>query len=72
MRAWQQRAHAAIPFQGWMPFPIDAIVQVKNQHGESRIGPAGTFWWGYEKDLGGVADGVITRARRLDKPKEQK
>lgn len=44
---WVSRINAAFPFQTWRPFPPEAIVQIKNCFGDSRIGPADTFWWGY-------------------------
>lgn len=63
--------HAPLPFQTWKPFPDDAIVKVYNCHGESNIGVVKDFWWGYEEELGGVGEGVITKCIRLDKPKEK-
>ena len=69
---WLDRIRdAPMPFQDWRAFPHDAIVQIKNAFGESRIGPASSFWWGYESELGGVGEGVITKARRLDRPKKE-
>lgn len=61
--------HASMPYQNWTPFPPHAIVKVMNRYGESKIGPASSFWWGYEEELGETGEGVIVRARRLDKPK---
>jgi hypothetical protein len=59
-----------MPYQEWHPFPPEAIVEVKNcYHNHSKVGPANKFWWGYEEDFGSVSEGVITKARRLDKPK---
>ena len=70
---WMQRHRdAPMPYQDWRAFPADAIVQVKNIHGDSNIGPAGKFWWGYEEELGGIGGGVIIAARRLDTPKGAK
>jgi hypothetical protein len=70
MTKWLFRdRHAAYPFQEWRAFPNDAIVQIKNAWGESRIGLASSFWWGYETELGDIGEGVITQARRLDRPK---
>lgn len=66
---WKSRRDAGMPFQTWKPFPPEAIVQIKNAFGDSRIGPAKSFWWGYEEELGGVGEGVITAARRLDREK---
>lgn len=67
---WAERRNSGMPFQTWKPFPDAAIVQIKNCFGDSRIGPASSFWWGYEEELGSVGEGVIVKARRLDKPKE--
>lgn len=55
-----------MPYQTWAPFPPEAIVQIANADGEDRIGPASSFWWGWER---GNGEGVITKARRLDRPK---
>jgi hypothetical protein len=65
---WQYRTEARYPFQLWVAFPGMAIVQIKNVYGESRIGRAGDFWWGYEA---GNPEGVIVKARRLDRIKHQ-
>lgn len=59
------RWNAGMPYQTWKPFADDEIVEVVNIHGESRIGPAASFWWGYEQELGGTAEGVIVKARRV-------
>ena len=66
---WMHRRDAAMPYATWRPFPSDAIVQIRNAFGESNIGPAGDFWWGYATELGEISEGVIIAARRLDKPK---
>ena len=58
---------APLPYQKWQPFPPEAIVQVVDVHDRKVIGPAYRFWWGYEPDF----DGVIVKARRLDKPKRK-
>ena len=63
---WKHRRDAPYPYQNWLPFPPEAIVQIKNVCGESRIGRSITFWWGYE---GGNHEGVIVKARRLDRIK---
>ena len=63
------RRDASMPFQEWLPFPPEAIVQVWNVFGESRIAQSVDLWWGHEFEMGGTAEGVIVRARRLDKPK---
>ena len=63
---WQLRLDALYPYNTWLPFPPEAIVQIKNVYGESRIGRSITFWWGYE---GGNYEGVIVKARRLDRGK---
>lgn len=70
MTEWlNRRDHASMPFQAWEPFPPDAIVQIKNVYGQSSIGPATAFWWGYEQEMGEIGDGVIIQARRLDRPR---
>ena len=53
-----------------VPFPAEAIVEIASTHGVTAIGPARKFWWGDEQEVGEIGEGVITRARRLDKPKE--
>lgn len=60
---------APMAYQEWRPFPDHAIVQVRNFYGEARVGPAGSFWWGYEREMGRIAESVIIWVRRLDKPK---
>lgn len=71
MSEWVRRQNAPFPFQTWRPFPKEAIVQIRNAHGQRNIGPAGSFWWGYEEEAGEVGEGVITAARRLDRPKKE-
>lgn len=68
MGEWLYRVDAAFPFQTWRPFPPEAIVQIGgfNLNDGSKIGPASSFWWGYEREN---LEGVIRRARRLDRPK---
>jgi hypothetical protein len=71
------RCEIGMPYQNWNvlsqnnlrkdTFPPEAIVLVKNGYGESRIDLVKNLWWGYEMELGHVADSVITRARRLDR-----
>lgn len=68
---WQHRCDSSFPYQTWEPFPPEAIVLIKNAYGDSRIGPAKRFWWGYETDFGTIAEGVIVQAKRLDKPKDK-
>ncbi len=70
MSRWLNRLDHTWPYQDRSPYPPEAIVQIENAYGDSRIGPAGTFWWGYERELGEVGEGVIIRSRRLDRPKE--
>lgn len=64
------RRDAGMPFQNWAPFPPEAIVQVWSYYDDmpSVIGPASSFWWGYEVDGDSVGEGVIASARRLDRP----
>ena len=72
MSGWlERRRDAPLPFQTWHAFPPEAIVQIKNFWGDSRIGLAKDFWWGYETELGGIGEGVIVKARRLDRPKRE-
>lgn len=69
---WMKRQDFPLPFQDHCPFPPDAIVQVRGvgfPDMPDAIGPAKSFWWGYELELGDVADHVIIKARRLDTPK---
>lgn len=66
----KERRNAFMPYQEWNPYPPEAIVLVENSYEDKRIGLAKDFWWGYEEDMGSVADGVIIKARRLDRPKE--
>lgn len=70
MSEFLQRLNAFMPYQDWRPFPDDAIVQVKNNCGHSTIGLSKDFWWGFEYDFDGVAEGVIMEARRLDRKRE--
>jgi hypothetical protein len=68
-----RRDDASLPFQTWDAFPPEAIVQVRSAYYPDipdAIGPARNFWWGYEEDLSEIGEGVIVKARRLDKPKE--
>lgn len=65
---WISRDGIAMPYQPWHPFPPDAIVQIAGFGcGETKIGPASSFWWGWRGGL--EAETVIRYARRLDKPK---
>lgn len=68
MPDWLLRRDASMPYQDWRPFPANAIVQVKNRYGESRIDVATNLWWGYEREN---SEGVITMARRLDRPRKE-
>ena len=69
MSEFIRRRNSSLPCQEWRAFPEGAIVQVKNSYGDGRIGLASDFWWGYEMELGRIGEGVITQARRLDRPK---
>lgn len=70
---WKKRFRdARMPYQNWMPFPKDAIVQVRSAFFPDvpdSIGPASSFFWGYEQEFGDIGEGVICSARRLDKPR---
>lgn len=72
MSEMKHRIDAAMPYQEWRPFPPEAIVKVWSYHDHvpASVGPAGKFWWGYEREFGDVGEGVIAKARRLDKPKK--
>ena len=71
MARWlTRRDDAPFPFQNWTPFPPEAIVQVRGRNG-SRIAVSKDLWWGYAEEMGDTSDGVILRARRLDRPKER-
>jgi hypothetical protein len=61
------RFDSAMPYQKWQPFPDHAIVQIKNTVGDSRIDLSKNLWWGWEKSN---PEGVIVKARRLDRPRE--
>lgn len=65
---WCRRQDSAMPFQTWRAFPDDAIVQIRNAYGDTRIGLAKDFFWGYEEEMGHISEGTIIRARRLDRP----
>lgn len=64
-----QRRDSSMPYQTWRAFPPEAVVQIWNAYGDTRIGPASSFWWGYEQECGSIGEGVIIRARRLDRPR---
>jgi hypothetical protein len=69
---WQRRRDSSMPYQHWCPYPDNAIVQVRSAYFPDvpdNIGPAGSFWWGYDVDLGDIAEGVIVASRRLDRKK---
>lgn len=66
---WVYRRNSTYPYQTWKPFPAEAIVQVSNAYGDKRIAKSGDLWWGYEEENGRAAEGVISKARRLDKTK---
>lgn len=73
MNEWKNRFQDAfMPYQDWKAFPDEAIVQVRTFYGDSRIGPAKSFWWGYEEEMGAIGEGVIIKARRLDKPLDKR
>ena len=72
MGAWLERRDSSMPFQVWRAFEGHEIVQVVNARGDRCIGVAKEFWWGYEEDMGELADGVIVKTRRLCTPKSTK
>ena len=63
------RSNSSFPFQTWNAFPPEAIVLVYNAYGDGKIDIAKNLWWGYERELGSIGEGVIVKAKRLDKPK---
>lgn len=65
MSEFLRRADAKMPFQDWNPFPPEAIVQVKNYNGDSKIAQAKDLWWGYTAGIDAY-ESVIVLARRLD------
>ncbi len=71
MTEFLKRRDAEFPYQTWKPFPDEAIVQVKNAYGESRIAQAKDLWWGYETECTQTGESVIMLARRLDKVYDQ-
>jgi hypothetical protein len=68
MTAFLERRNSAWPYQYWNQFPPEAIVQVKNVHGDSAIGLAKDFWWGFDSD----SEATIVKARRLDRLKRKR
>ena len=69
---WKHRRDSALPYQEWLEFDPESIVQVSNAYGDKRIGQAKGFWWGYEQDMGEVSEGTIVKARCLSTPKTPK
>jgi hypothetical protein len=70
LQGWVNRRDFPMPYQDSCPFPKQAIVQIKNAYGDIRIGPASSFWWGWEQECHQVGEGVIISARRLDREKQ--
>lgn len=70
MSDWVYRKDTSMPYQMWKPFPDEALVQVSSYYEDvpDVIGLVKNFWWGYEEEVGQVGEGVIKRARRLDRP----
>ncbi len=64
MIAFIERKASVNPYQEWRVFPLEAIVQVKTVEGNSSIGQAKDFWWGYKAE----EKEVIAKARLLDQP----
>jgi len=65
-----ERRNSSFPFQTWNAFPLEAVVLVKNAYGESKVDLAKNLWWGYEQEMGSVSEGVIVKAKRLDRAKK--
>ena len=61
----KHRSDAGMPYQEWRPFSNDTLVEVENAYGDKRVGLVKDFWWGYERELGGVGEGVIISARKV-------
>ena len=70
--SWISRWDASFPYQNWYAFHDDDIVDVMNNNGEMRTSRAGDLWWGYEHEMGGIADGVIVKARYSKRPIEER
>lgn len=66
---WINRRDFPYPYQDASPFCPNAIVQVRNAYGDSRIGTSASFWWGYEREGSEIGEGVILLARQLDRPR---
>ncbi len=66
---WLKRNDYGLPYQTWCPFNKNDIVEVKNMYGETKIGPAHSFWWGYENTIGVISEGTIIEARLIPQPK---
>lgn len=71
MSKWIFRKEFPYYYQDRCPFKPNDIVQVCSFYEDvhSNIGPAQSFWWGYEEECGQVGEGVIYKARVLSKPK---
>ena len=69
MSEWKYRRDYWLPYQEWREFPSNAIVMVKNAYGDKRIDVVKNLWWGYERELDQIGEGVIIAAKRLDRPK---
>ena len=69
MTEWKSRWDSSMPYQEWRAFSStpDDYVEVANAYGDVRRGYVRDFWWGYEQDMGHTAEGVITKARRIEK-----
>ena len=68
MQGFKYRRNSGLPYQNWNAFPPEAIVLVYNYYGDRKIAIAGDLWWGYEEELGDIGEGVIAKAKRLDRP----
>jgi hypothetical protein len=64
------RLDSSLPYQTWNAFPPEAIVLVYNAYGDGTIDQAKNLWWGFEREFGKISEGVIVKAKRLDKPKK--
>lgn len=65
---WLYRWHdAPMPYQEWREFAPDQFVEIANAYGDVRRGYAREYWWGYEEECGQISEGVIVRARPIER-----
>lgn len=71
MSEYKFRAMSLMPYQSWKPYPDGAIVLAYNSYDDRVIAQVKDLWWGYEEDMGSVAEGVLVKAKRLDRPRSK-